>query len=98
MLFEYGILLSTSLNAAKLKLSILIMIWNKNQLIYPQWQGDVIAGVGTDPDGMKIEETVGLIQNIAEQYDIVGLTIAEPMPRIAIKLKNILKQMTLLKE
>ena len=58
---------------------------------------EMIAGVAGEPNGMLINETVRLIQDIAQQYDVVGLTIAEPMPRIAIKLKNILNQMPLLK-
>ena len=59
---------------------------------------EMIAGVGVDPNGMKIAETVRLIQDIAQQYDVEGLTIAEPMPRIAIKLKCILSEMPLLKD
>lgn len=58
---------------------------------------EMIAGVGVEPNGMKIEECVRVINDIASDYDIVGLTIAEPMPRIAIKIKNILNQMPLLK-
>lgn len=57
---------------------------------------DMIAGVGVEPDGMKIDETVRLINDIAGKYDIVGLTVAEPMPRIAIKLRNMLNQLPLL--
>lgn len=44
----------------------------------------------------KIEETLELINKIAESYDIVGLTIAEPMPRIALKLKRMMQQLPLL--
>ncbi len=58
---------------------------------------EIIAGVGVEPDGMKIDEVTRLINDIASEYDIVGLTVAEPMPRIAIKLKNMLNQLPLLK-
>lgn len=58
---------------------------------------EIIAAVGTDPDGLKIETVVRVINDIAKEYDIVGLTIAEPMPRVAIKKKNMLNQMPLLK-
>lgn len=58
---------------------------------------EIIAAVGTDPDGMKVETVVRVINDIASNYDVVGLTIAEPMPRVAIKIKNMLKQMPLLK-
>lgn len=58
---------------------------------------EIIAAVGTDPDGMKIETAIRVINDIASKYDVVGLTIAEPMPRVAIKIKNMLNQMPLLK-
>ena len=51
-----------------------------------------------EPDGMKTEEVVRVINDIASEYDLVGLTIAEPMPRIAIKIRNMLNQLPLLKE
>lgn len=57
---------------------------------------EIIAAVGTDPNGMKIAEVVRVINDISSQYDIVGLTVAEPMPRIAIKIKNMLNQLPLL--
>lgn len=58
---------------------------------------EIIAAVGTDPDGLKIETVVRIINDIASEYDVVGLTIAEPMPRVALKIKNMLDQMPLLK-
>lgn len=58
---------------------------------------EIIAAVGTDPDGMKIDEVVQVINDIATEKDLVGLTIAEPMPRTAIRIKNMLNQMPLLK-
>lgn len=57
---------------------------------------EVIAAVGVVPNGMKIVEVVRVINDIADNYDVVGLTIAEPMPRVAIKLRNMLNQMPLL--
>lgn len=59
---------------------------------------EMIAGVGVEPDGMKIQEVVRVINDIAAEYDLVGLTVAEPMPRIAIKIRNMLDQLPLLKE
>ncbi|WP_455674913.1 arginase family protein [Phocaeicola sp.] len=58
---------------------------------------EIIAGVGVEPDGMKINEVVRVINDIASEYDLVGLTVAEPMPRIAIKIRNMLHQLPLLK-
>lgn len=47
---------------------------------------------------MKINEVVRVINDIAARYDVVGLTVAEPMPRLAIKIKNMLNQLPLLKQ
>lgn len=58
---------------------------------------EIIAGVGVEPNGMKISEVVQLINDIASEYDLVGLTVAEPMPRVAIKIRNMLNQLPLLK-
>ena len=59
---------------------------------------DLIAAVGVVPDGMKIEEVVRVINDISKEYDVVGLTVAEPMPRVAIKIRNMLNELPLLKE
>ena len=59
---------------------------------------EIIAGVGVDPDGMKMDEVIRVINDIAAGYDLISLTIAEPMPRIAIKLRNMLNRLPLLKE
>jgi hypothetical protein len=59
---------------------------------------EIIAAVGVEPNGMKIEEVVRIINDISSEYDLVGLTVAEPMPRVAIKLRNMLNQLPLLKD
>ena len=53
---------------------------------------EIIAAVGVVPDGMKIAEVVRVINDIGQEKDIVGLTVAEPMPRTAIRIKNMLEQ------
>lgn len=58
---------------------------------------EMIAGVGVEPGGMKIDETVRLINDVASNIDLAGLTIAEPMPRIAIKLRNMMNNLPLFK-
>jgi arginase len=58
---------------------------------------DLKAAVGADPNGLKIDEVIRIINNIAAEYDVVGLTVAEHLPSAAIKLKNILNQLPLLK-
>lgn len=58
---------------------------------------EIIAGVGVEADGMKIDEVVRVINDIASASDLISLTIAEPMPRIAIKIRNMLNRLPLLK-
>ena len=58
---------------------------------------EIIAAVGVVPNGMKINEVTRVINDIAKEYDVVGLTVAEPMPRTAIKLRNMLKELPLIK-
>lgn len=58
---------------------------------------EIIAAVATIPDGMKIAEAVRVINDIGQEKELVGLTVAEPMPRTAIRLKEMLEQLPLLK-
>lgn len=58
---------------------------------------EIVAAVGVVPGGMKINEVVRVINDIAKEKDIVGLTVAEPMPRTAIRIKEMLAQLPLLK-
>lgn len=58
---------------------------------------EIIPAVGVVPDGMKIDEVTRVINDIDAKYNLVGLTVAEPMPRIAIKLKKMLNQLPLMK-
>lgn len=57
---------------------------------------EIVAAVGTDPEGMKIDEVVAVINEIAASKEVVGLTVAEAMPRTAIRLKNMLARLPLL--
>lgn len=47
---------------------------------------------------MKIAEAVRVINDIATHYELVGLTVAEFMPRIAIRMKRMLDGLPLLKD
>lgn len=58
---------------------------------------EIIAVVGVVPGGMKLAEVVRVINDIAKEKEVVGLTVAEPMPRIAIRMKEMLNQLPLLK-
>ena len=58
---------------------------------------EIIAAVGVVPNGMKIAEVVRVINDINNNFDVVGLTVAEPMPRTAIRLKKMLEQLPMMK-
>lgn len=57
---------------------------------------EIVVAVGTDPDGMKIEAVIRVINDIAAEKELVGLTVAEPMPRTAIRLRDMLGRLPLL--
>ena len=57
---------------------------------------EIIPAVGKVPDGMKTAEAVSTIQTIATAKNLVGLTVAEPMPQVALKLRRMLAQLPLL--
>lgn len=54
------------------------------------------AAVGTDPDGMKIDEVTRVINDIYNEFDLGGLTVAEQMPRVAINIRNMFSKLPLL--
>lgn len=58
---------------------------------------DILAAVSDGPaGGMKIKEVVHLINDIARAKELVALTVAEPMPRLAIRLKSMLASLPLM--
>ena len=58
---------------------------------------DILAAVADGPaGGLKLNEVVRLINDIASYKELVALTIAEPMPRLAIRLKNMLGELPLM--
>ena len=59
---------------------------------------DIVTAVAdTTAGGLKLKEVVKIINEIANEFDLVSLTVAEPMPRIAIRLKKMLSDLPLLK-
>ncbi len=46
---------------------------------------------------MKMSEVVRVINDVASASELVGLTVAEPMPRTAIRIRNMLNELPLLK-
>lgn len=57
---------------------------------------EIIPAVGVSPDGMKIAEVTRVINDIAAVKDLVGLTVAEPMPRTAMRIRDMLGRLPLL--
>ena len=59
---------------------------------------DILAAVADGPSGgLKLTEAVRIINDIAAVKELVALTVAEPMPRLAIRLKNMLAELPLMK-
>lgn len=56
---------------------------------------EIVPAVGVVEHGMKINEVVRVINDISNNYNLIALTVAEPMPRIAIKLKNMMEMLPL---
>ena len=59
---------------------------------------EIVAGVGVEPGGLKIDDAVRIINDVASACELVGLTVAEPMPRLAIRLRHMLARLPLLQE
>lgn len=51
------------------------------------------VAVGQDPDGLRIKDIGFVLSEIKKQAEIVGLTVAEPMPRKAIRLQQLLGEL-----
>ena len=58
---------------------------------------ELLAAVDRESGKMKIQEVLEIIKNISANYDVVGLTISEYLPDVAIKIKNILSELPLIK-
>lgn len=54
------------------------------------------TAVASDPDGLSLAATSRLINDVARDFDLVGLTVAEPMPREVIKLRRLLHSLPLM--
>lgn len=57
---------------------------------------DIFCAVGNVPNGLKLAQCVELIKTAALYKDLVGLTVAELMPRTIIRLTNALKELPLI--
>ncbi len=59
--------------------------------------GELYAAVG-NTGKMSIAQISQIINDVAKEYDVVGLTIAEHLPKVQIKLKRLLQDLPLIKE
>ncbi|MBO8416173.1 MAG: arginase family protein [Proteobacteria bacterium] len=57
---------------------------------------DIFCAVGNVPNGLKLQQCVELIKTAALYKDLVGLTVAELLPRTVIRLTNALKELPLI--
>ncbi len=55
----------------------------------------IYLAVGQDPKGFDLEQVSRIVNDIAAEKQLVGLTVAEYMPRLAIKLRQMLKTLPL---
>ena len=58
---------------------------------------ELYAAVGNTGQ-MSIEQILRIIQDVAQKYDVVGLSVAEHLPQVQIKLKRLLQGLPLVKE
>lgn len=58
---------------------------------------EIMPAAGFSPGGMRMDCVVRVINDIAREKELVGLTVAEAMPRTAIRIKNMLGQLPLLR-
>lgn len=59
---------------------------------------EIIPAVGVVNNGLKMSEVVRIINDIHAHAQIDALTVAEPMPRIAINLRNMLRAIKMFEE
>ena len=58
---------------------------------------EIIPAVGVVKDGMKMAEVVRVINDVSSAHEVNALTIAEPLPRTAINIRNMLQGINLFK-
>lgn len=58
---------------------------------------EIVPAVGIVKDGLKIADVVRIINDIARETELSALTVAEPMPRTAILIRDMLRQLPLMK-
>lgn len=59
---------------------------------------EIYIAVGKEPNGMKMAEVITLINEISDNKEVVGLTVADHFPLAEIKIKNMLHSLPILKQ
>lgn len=59
---------------------------------------EIIPAVGVVNNGLKIEQVVRIINDVASAYEVNALTIAEPLPRRALQIRSMLNEINLLQK
>ena len=59
---------------------------------------EIIPAVGVCKDGLKMAEVVRIINDVSATHDVAALTVAEPMPRTGINIRNMLNGIKVFKE
>ncbi|MBD8605421.1 arginase family protein [Aeromicrobium sp. CFBP 8757] len=57
---------------------------------------EVVLGLGAEPGGLSIEQVVRLVGDVSQAAEVVGLTVAEYIPRQAIIMRDLLARLPLL--
>ncbi len=57
---------------------------------------EIVFGLGAEPDGLTSDEVRRLVTDVSAVADVVGLTIAEFIPRQVIRLKQVLRNFPLI--
>jgi arginase len=57
---------------------------------------EIIFGLGAEPDGLTSDEVRRLVADVSAVADVVGLTIAEFIPRQVIRLQQVLRNFPLI--
>jgi len=59
---------------------------------------EIIPAVGVVKDGLRMAEVARIVNDVSAAHDVAALTIAEPLPRTAINIRNMLHSIKLFRE
>ena len=58
---------------------------------------DLYCAVAHDPNGMLVKEVIDAMNRISSIVDVVAFTIAEAMPQVQMRMKNMFKNFSIFK-